>query len=322
MKSEDKERIEKILGTGLIPRELAPDFTDDDPDQALRALVDMLLGEIGTVHKKAKDPKESKPKGVPVTQNLNPTLFKPLFGGAKRFRIGVVSDNHINSKYTQITFLHRFYQLAYSLGVRDFFNIGDIDEGEEMRAGHKYECYTQGTTEHVNEICRVYPQIEGATTYFITGNHDASHMKRSGVDIGEMIASKRSDMIFLGRDCAIVELAPGCHMELRHPWDGAAYAISYKSQKMIDAMSGGEKPKILLVGHYHKAEYIFYRNIHCLQAGTTCAQTPFMKGKSIAAHTGGWIVDFEIDETGTVIWFSPTFIPQYYAIPEDYLNWR
>jgi hypothetical protein len=40
---------------------------------------------------------------------------------------------------------------------------------------------------------------------------------------------------------------------------------------MIEAMPGGEKPNILAVGHYHKMEQIFYRNIHAFQTGCFAA---------------------------------------------------
>jgi hypothetical protein len=193
-----------------------------------------------------------------------------------------------------------------------------------MRPGHKYECYNQGGDEHVDHICKVYPQKPDSKTYFITGNHDASIIKHCGIDIGLRIAEQREDMVYLGRDCAVVRLIPSipnCTLELRHPWDGSSYAISYKTQKMTDSMSGGEKPKILLIGHYHKAEYLFYRNIHCFQAGTFCAQTPFMKGKHISAHMGGWILDFEVAENGTIDWINQTFISFYKAIKDDYKNW-
>ena len=71
-------------------------------------------------------------------------------------------------------------------------------------------------------------------------------------------------MNYLGRDCAIIMLTPNCSLELRHPWDGTAYALSYKIQKMVESMGGGEKPNILAVGHYHKSEYFFLqkRTLH------------------------------------------------------------
>ena len=129
-------------------------------------------------------------------------------------------------------------------------------------------------------------------------------------------------MEYLGQDCAIVKLTPNCILELRHPWDGSAYAISYKIQKHVDAMSGGEKPNIFAVGHYHKAEYIFYRNVHCFQSATFCAQTNFMRGKGLAAHMGGWIIDIDVDERGYIQKIIPQLIPFYVAIQDDYKNFR
>lgn len=129
-------------------------------------------------------------------------------------------------------------------------------------------------------------------------------------------------MIYLGQSSAMIELTPNCKLELRHPLDGTAYAISYKMQKMIEAMAGGEKPHILACGHYHKIEYLFYRNIHTFQTGAFQAQTPWMRGKQISAHMGGWIVEVHVLEDGTISRIKQEMIPFYKAIKEDYLNWR
>lgn len=89
---------------------------------------------------------------------------------------------------------------------------------------------------------------------------------------------------------------------------------------MIEAMGGGEKPSILAIGHYHKQEYIFYRNVHCLQVGTFCAQTPYMRGKGIAAAMGGWIIEVVVNGDGAITGITPMFIPYYTAIKEDWKN--
>ena len=270
---------------------------------------------------KSKEDKP-QPKKIEVVQNFEPTTVDVNWKGNRRVRFAVVSDTHLNNKYTQITYLNQFYEECKRQGIKHVYHAGDIDDGEQMRPGHQYECYTQGADDHVSEICRVYPKIDGITTHFITGNHDASTIKRCGYNIGISIAEKRPDMKYLGADCAVVYLTPNCTMELRHPWDGTSYAISYKTQKIIDAMAGGEKPNLLFVGHYHKAEYLFYRNVHCFQAGTFCGQTPFMRGKSISAHMGGWIIDIDVDERGYIQTLMPQFLPQYVAITDDYKNWR
>jgi len=244
------------------------------------------------------------------------------WGGEQIIRFGLMGDTQINSKYTQLTHLHRLYDIYKQEGIETVYHTGDIDEGEQMRIGHQYECYNQGADDHVKEIVNVYPKRNGITTKFITGNHDASIIKRCGYDIGVPIAEKRADMEYLGQSNAIIGLTPNCRLELRHPIDGTAYALSYKIQKMVEAMSGGEKPNILAVGHYHKAEYFMYRNVHCFQTACLQAQTPFMRGKGISAFMGGWIVEVHVDEFGTITRIKQEYIPFYEAIKDDYLNWR
>jgi hypothetical protein len=250
-------------------------------------------------------------------QNYHSEVWK----GNKIIRFGLMGDTQINSNYTQLTYLHKLYDLYKAEGIETVYHTGDIDEGEEMRQGHKYECYLQGADAHVEEICRVYPKRDGIITKFITGNHDASIIRHAGYDIGHGIQAKRSDMLYLGQSSAIVNLTPNCTLELRHPLDGTAYAISYKMQKMAEAISGGEKPNILAVGHYHKAEYLFYRNIHIFQTGCFQAQSSWMKGKGISAHLGGWIVEIAVNDEGTIESIKPQFIPFYTGIKDDWKNW-
>lgn len=244
------------------------------------------------------------------------------WSGEKIIRFGMISDTHLNSKYTQITHLHAYYDLCQREGITTVYHAGDIDEGEQMRTGHQYECYEQGADDHVDHIVKVYPQRSGIHTEFITGNHDASIIKRCGYDIGKPISQRRDDMTYLGQSNAIIALAPNCTMEIRHPLDGSSsYALSYKLQKMIDSITGGEKPHILAVGHYHKTEYLLYRNIHAFQTGCFQAQTDFMKGKGLSASLGGWIIEIHVNDEGSIERIRPTFFPFYKAIQDDYKNW-
>jgi hypothetical protein len=244
------------------------------------------------------------------------------WNGDRIIRFGLMGDTQINSKYTQISHLHTLYDFYSREGITDVYHTGDIDEGEQMRKGHQYECYNQGVDDHASEIVRVYPKRDGVTTRFICGNHDASMIKLAGVDIGKMIADKREDMEYLGMDSAVVSLTDNCTLELRHPGDGTAYAISYKIQKMIESMSGGEKPNILAVGHYHKLEQLFYRNVHAIQTGCLQAQTGFMRGKSIAAMLGGWLIEMHLNIDGGVERIKSELYPFYTAIKDDWKNWK
>ena len=160
--------------------------------------------------------KAEKEKHV-VFENMTPVVHKKPVPKNKIITFGLIGDLHSSSKYVQYTYLHQFYDICHERGIPDVFMTGDIDEGEQMRVGHTYECYRQGGDDHIDEIVQHYPKRDGMVTHFITGNHDASIYKRCGIDIGKTIANKRPDMDYLGRDCARIEFAPHCILELRHP---------------------------------------------------------------------------------------------------------
>lgn len=255
-----------------------------------------------------------------VVQNQEPTAHKSVWDGTQTIKIAIMGDTQIGSKYTQWTHLKNFYDICQEEGIKDVYHTGDITDGLKMRPGHEYELYEVSADEMIDDVVANYPKRDGITTHFITGNHDASIYKQIGYDIGMAIANKRSDMKYLGRDCAVIYLTPNCKLELRHPWDGTAYALSYKTQKIVESMESDSKPNILAVGHYHKAEYLFYRNVHVLQSGCFQSQTPFTRGKGISVHLGGWILTIKVEADGTIKSIAPQFIPYYASIKDDYKN--
>ena len=280
-----------------------------------------MYDKVYSYLKRHKTDSKTEEKRI-ATQNQEPTHHKVKWDGTQVLKFAIMGDTQFGSKYAQITYLHDFYDLCKREGVENVYHTGDITDGLKMRVGHEYELYEVSADEMRDDVVKNYPKIDGITTHFITGNHDASIYKHVGYDIGQAIANLRPDMKYLGRDCAVVNLTPECTLELRHPWDGTAYAISYKMQKMIEAMESDSKPNILAVGHYHKAEYIFYRNVHALQTGCFQGQTPFTRGKGISVHMGGWLITIYVDENGYIQRFAPEFIPCYYSVKDDYKNFR
>lgn len=257
-----------------------------------------------------------------VIQNQEPEHHTSKWDGGSTLRFAIMGDTQFGSKYAQITYLHEFYDLLVKEGINTVYHTGDITDGLKMRTGHEYELYLTSADEMRDDVAANYPKRDGITTYFITGNHDASIYKHIGYDIGQAIANLRDDLVYLGRDCAVIDLTPNCKLELRHPWDGTAYALSYKMQKMIEAMEADSKPNILAVGHYHKAEYLFYRNVHALQTGCFQGQTPFTRGKGISVQLGGWIVTVRLDAEGSILGIAPEFIPFYKSITDDWKKYK
>lgn len=276
----------------------------------------------GHIRRHGKEEKPIAQEKKVVVQNHEPKHHECKWDGTEVIKFAIMGDTQLGSKYTQLTHLHSFYDICEREGITDVYHTGDITEGLKMRVGHEYELYAVSADDMRDDVVKNYPSRPGITTHFITGNHDASIYKQVGYDIGAAIANARSDMEYLGRDCALVNLTPNCTLELRHPWDGTAYALSYKIQKMIEAMESDSKPNILAVGHYHKAEYLFYGNVHALQTGCFQGQTPFTRGKGISVHMGGWIVTVRVDKDGHIQGFAQEFIPYYAPIKDDYKNFK
>jgi len=73
---------------------------------------------------------------------------------------------------------------------------------------------------------------------------------------------------------------------------------SYRLQKILESLSGGEKPNVLVAGHVHKFVTIFERNVYAVSVGTLERQTKWMRGKRIAAHVGFVIGDYWVNDSG------------------------
>jgi len=230
--------------------------------------------------------------------------------GEKHVKIALMSDIHVGSKFMDLKNLDDAFKRCKDQGVEAIYIAGDITEGYNMRAGHSFECDLHGADAQVEGVATLLPDI-GKPIYFITGDHDYSHFKSAGVDIGEHIEGLRSDMHYLGMFDATIELGKNTVLMLSHPAKGTAYALSYHPQKMVESMSGGEKPNILAIGHYHKIEYMFYRNVHVLQTGCLQKQTDWMKRMNISAHEGFWIVDVYMKKNGEIDRLEMNMFPYY-----------
>lgn len=302
-------------GTFIDKKKFLDRYSDIIPGKnraSKRKRIDYFIkNKYNTVNKEKRIKETSVLEAKIIENNSNEDIVK----------FGVISDTHFNSKYSQITYLNQFYDICVKNNIDTIYHCGDIDDGEQMRVGHAYENYTQGATEHINEIIKNYPYRKNITTYFITGNHDASFRKSCGLDIGNIIESRRQDLKYLGKDVVTIDLNNNITMMLRHPWDGTAYALSYKPQKIIEAMRDSLiKPDILVIGHYHKMEYLKYLGIHCLQAGCFQGNTSFTLGKGIRISIGGWIVTIKIKD-GKIESFLPEAITFNEDIKDDYKNY-
>jgi hypothetical protein len=189
-----------------------------------------------------------------------------------------------------------------------FLLPGDLLDGE-YKHGQR-ELHAHGFDEQADEAIERLPQMQGATWYFVDGNHDETLSKASGAVCGRALVDRalrmgRGDLVYLGQRKGLLRLdsrrgyAP--LVELWHPKKGGAYALSYNLQKRCATYLPGTKPDFLLAGHWHQFCYIVERGVHALSCGT------FQGGGSAYSNAigtpvalGGQIVSYTLTEHGTV----------------------
>lgn len=244
------------------------------------------------------------------TDNPSPLKKDYRFTG-NNVKMLVFGDTHIGHEKYDYNLMKSMSKEAKKQNCDLALCTGDVCEGwYTNRAGHIFELTHLGLDEQLNYAVEQLKQIE-MPLYFITGNHTVNTFyKHAGIDIGKHLEDKLENAHYMGDQKGNINLKGNNKIELIHPDGGTAYAISYKSQKIAESLEGGSKPTMLFIGHFHKAEYIFYRNIHIFQTGTLCGQSKFMRNKGISAHKGFWIVDTKINNKGVSV-VNPTFYPSY-----------
>ena len=229
---------------------------------------------------------------------------------------GVIGDTHLASKFERLDVLEAAYDYYAKRGITQVYHTGNIVDGEGRF--NKYEILAHGITDQANYCLDHYPQRRGTMTYYITGNcHEGWWLNREGIDFGRYLQFEardrgRDDLVYLGFLEADIELKTakgkgGNFMRLFHPGGGSSYAASYSTQKIVESPSGGEKPCLMLVGHFHKSIYHLVRNVHVIQTGCVMDQSSFMRRKRIEAHIGFWTVRIQQDVNGAVRRIEPTF---------------
>jgi len=237
------------------------------------------------------------------------------------YRFGVVADTHLCNVKARLDVLNALYDVYEAEGVNVVLHGGNMIDGEFK--WNRHELVAFGLENQVAYAAEHYPRREGITTYFITGAcHEGWYGKTIGFDVGRYMhysfadptRLNRPDLKWLGHIEVDLALHPDNKqsvLRLIHPGGGTAYALSYTMQKTVEAFQGGEKPAVLISGHFHKAGMFYPREIHALQPGCVEDQTSFMRTKRIAAHVGGYMLEIHVTPMGAVGRVKPEFFPFY-----------
>lgn len=269
---------------------------------------------LNTIKSKNLTDKEIKSIINNFNSNIQLSSNRSINIDKKTIKYGVISDTHIGSTYYDSNLLSEAIKTFKKEKVDFVIHGGDICEGhyEGKRHGSVFELTHIGGDNQINYAKSELEKItEFTPLYFITGNHENNTFyKLCGFEIGKILEEKLPNSKFLGNAEGIIDLPYKQSIMILHPDGGSSYALSYKPQKIVESLEGGKKPSILHISHFHKAEYLFYRNIHVIQDATLQSQTKFMKGNHISAHKGYFIISADISEKG-ILRIKPEFYPEY-----------
>ena len=233
------------------------------------------------------------------------------------FTFAIATDMHLCSKYERLDCLNDFYDQVQQRGITTVLNAGNWIDGEATF--NRNDLLVHGMDAQLQYLAAHYPRRSGVTTLAIAGaDHEGWYARREGVDIGRyaenvMRQNGREDWHDIGYMERSLPLnhygsGEGSRIHIMHPGGGSAYAISYTPQKIIESFDGGDKPAALVLGHYHKADYLYTRNVHAMQGGCFQDQTVFMRQKRLSAAVGGCFVKITVDpRTGAFVECSYTF---------------
>jgi predicted phosphodiesterase len=177
-------------------------------------------------------------------------------------------------------------------------HAGDVTEGMSNRPGHIYELSALGYDQQKALAIDMFKQWTDTDIYAIDGNHDRWFLKSNGAKIVKDVDEAIPNFHFIGHDEGSISLNGKATLWLWHGEDGNSYALSYRLQKILESLTGGEKPNAMIAGHTHKYVDIFERHVFCTSVGCMQSQTPWMRSKRIAAHPGFAIIDYWVNDKG------------------------
>jgi predicted phosphodiesterase len=237
----------------------------------------------------------------------------------KPVKIGFIADTHLCSRYCRLDVCETLYDIFSEEGITDVYHGGNYVDGESKL--NQFDILAHGIEGQLDYFAENYPQREGITTHFVAGDdHEGWWTQREGIDIGRRteetaVAKGRHDLHYLSymeNDVELKSKNGSSVMRVAHAGGGSApYAISYRSQKIVESLQSGEKPNILLLGHYHKFDCVYARGVWVVQMGSTQEQTPFMRKKSLESQIGGGIIHLVQADDGSISRFKVEFIPFY-----------
>ena len=197
------------------------------------------------------------------------------------FKLGVMGDWHDGSKSTQISARNKAIETMYNEGVRDIIVCGDINAGHKVYRGQELDIVSERPDDQIAITERYCPRYDGLRYYIAGGNHDYSFIKEGGHNALKRLCERRDDFLYYGYDLVTVALTENVDALVWHPSGGQAYAMSYRSQKMLEQVAFEQLMEVIKNNASPKVRFLFVGHWHSILMG-------YWKGPIYVQHTGGF----------------------------------
>lgn len=233
--------------------------------------------------------------------------IKPKINELTKISQTWISDTHLCNESQQLNMINKIYEETAKRNISTVLHFGDITDGDyQNRPDHRYELFRLGAQNQVEYVANYWPQVEGIETIVIGGNHDDTHNKNGGIEIGKMLGYLRPDIKYLGSEKATYypDESPKTSIEMYHPGGGCASSLSYRPQKYIDKMEPGNKPNVGGMGHFHQSEFLAYRNVIEILLPCLTAKSPFAIRQGLENTMGAYFINMYTNSKGEIEMFE------------------
>ncbi len=236
----------------------------------------------------------------------------------EKTKVAFLSDIRMGSQYEQIKILENMYQRFQSMGITKVFILGNLVEGKYTgKTNREYgkSLISNDASSQANHFIDYFPRLPGITTYFITGKLDHSFYKE--LNIGEYIARKRDDLVYLGpKSCNICFNNVSLHLEQLK--QGDAYTIAYPPQKYSRSMMDKESyDAVILSGGLNFQYFPEIRNTSIFSVPSVVDRTPKMISENKSNTIGTFVLEIEYTKSGKLKKLTP-IISTYLPLKETY----
>ena len=239
-------------------------------------------------------------------------------------KIAAIADTRCGSKDEQFRVLNDMFLKFHSEGITDVFVIGNVLEGRytpSIYSKYGKSLITNDGYSQANHFIENFPHVDGINTYIISGDRDHSFSKQ--LNVGEYIASRRSDITYLGPiSCDIQFNKVSVRMEQLK--NVKAYTTSYPIETYIRSMTKSEYEKydILMLGGEMNFQYFPQKKgMQAFSIGSVVSRTPQMKRDQKSNTIGAYTFEIEFTKEGKLKRIIPN-VSTYEPVNTRYFDFK